>query len=716
MKFGVLILNSMIDNDYLILEREPFFTFEEIMEDKVKKTLRLQPYHLELGFRFHDIEIDARVRNGISLRHFPKWEEPTRLIEGVMDRMIKSSVIEIDKKAPFVQAINHLEGVKWCINPLVAEVSKSLVEELIDTTIILDNDVEFDTRDIRCENLNKHLKGQKLCTKMDLYSTLVKAVQERFRRLKIRLTSMKAKLKKLKVGGKIHTNIKAELARAYKKFEKHNLNWLAKQICLSTQSKALRDSAILNTMHGENGWGNFNFYLSMFLDFRGRVYARDAFFSYQSSDLARGHLMFAEQKVMTERGYEHLSVHIANSYNQTYEQKDLRGLNWLTEDYLTDLIEDDIPGISVDKMSRTDRIQWTDEHLELFRAIADDPIGHSKIWRNAEKPWVFLSLCFELVSFWRSIAEGEEYLSQIPIAIDGSSNGTQHLAAMSKDEVAGRMVGLIPMDKPIDFYIVVAKGIINRNVGTDLGALLAKIPMKLMRKGISKRGTMTKAYDAGVKCIADIIYKDCYDAGMTKKYGITKSIAKKLSKDLVDTYNAICYGPVEIKNYLQALVHHQMDETEATQIEWWTPSDFHVISEKYISRKHKVNLPFTQGVICAVIREFTDMPATHELVSGISPNWVHSMDASHMSLVINSLNELGITSFGAIHDSFSVHAEDIDDLLYVTKDIFIDMYEGDVFKEMKEQLVGLYSTFMEEPPKEGNLDLSKVMGSDYFFS
>ena len=74
---------------------------------------------------------------------------------------------------------------------------------------------------------------------------------------------------------------------------------------------------------------------------------------------------------------------------------------------------------------------------------------------------------------------------------------------------------------------------------------------------------------------------------------------------------------------------------------------------------------------------------------------------SHMTLVINELNKLGIVSFGAIHDSFSVHAEDIDDLLYITKDTFIDMYSGDVFKEMKEQIVGVNSTFAEAPPKKG---------------
>ena len=45
--------------------------------------------------------------------------------------------------------------------------------------------------------------------------------------------------------------------------------------------------------------------------------------------------------------------------------------------------------------------------------------------------------------------------------------------------------------------------------------------MKLIRKGISKRGSMTRAYDAGARKIGEIIYQDCYDAGITSVYDIS---------------------------------------------------------------------------------------------------------------------------------------------------------------------------------------------------
>lgn len=718
-QLGSLIVESMIKNNYLTLHRESYSNFEEIIKDGEKTKVRYNPYHLELGSNYSDIKLPIKERNGISIRKFPKWENKERMIMGCKDVLVKGNV-EIDKETPpeFIKSINSLEEVQWEINSKVAEISIQLRKTLTDTNIRVKTkdgqNREFDVTDIKRESTNKELKDLELYYNDELFephkgnNAIVKA-------LEFQMVKIENQIKKIKK----ETAKKKSLVKKLKKLQDvygvENKNWLSKQTCLRVRSQANRDEFILNTIHGDKnapGWLGYKFYLANFLDFRGRIYARDPYFSYQSSDLARGHMMFAEKRLMTDKGYRHLLVHIANSFNQSYTVSELKELTWLEGNYIQDLEQDKIPDISVDKMNLQDRINWAENNLEMMLDIALDPIESKDIWFNAEKPWVFLSLCFEVVQY---LAEDGDYYSQIPIAIDGTVNGTQHLAAMSKDEIAGKMVGLVPQEKPIDFYVIVAKGIIKRNIDNDLGKVLAKIPMKLIRKGISKRGTMTKAYDAGVKCIANIIYTDCYDAGMTAKYGITRSIASKLAKDLVETYNSLCSGPVAVKNYLQALTKHRIKELGYTSAKWKTPSGFPVNAEKWITRKKKTVVRLNKDRIDLVYHEVTDKPALHEIMSGISPNYVHSMDASHMCLVINKLKSIGVTSFGAIHDSFSVHADEVDKLLNVTKDVFIKMYSCDVMLDMMKQFIDFDEKFEGKIPKKGHLNLSKIRESEYFF-
>jgi len=718
-QLGSIIVESLIKNKYLTLHREDFMTYDELVIDGKKKKTRFQPYHLELGERFDKIKMPIKERTGISIRKYPKWESKERMIMGCKDILVKGKVkINKETPAPFLEAINSLEQVQWEINPKVAEISIQLQNHLTDTNIRVEtkdgqNQV-FSVLDIRREGINKDLKGVDLYHNDTLFEPH-KGNSATVKTIEMQMVKLESQLKNIKPTSKKYKPIVKKIKECQELYEIQNRYWLAKQTCLRIRSQANRDSFILNTIHGDKnapGWLGYKFYLANFLDFRGRVYARDPYFSYQSSDLARGHLMFGEKKLMTNSGYKHLLVHLANSYNQSYKISELEELDWLEFDYITNLKIDGIPDISVDKMTLQDRVNWAENNLDMILGIAMDPIEDKAIWLDAEKPWVFLSLCFEVIQY---LAEDGDYYSQIPIAIDGSVNGTQHLAAMSKDEVAGKMVGLIPQERPIDFYIVVAKGIINRNVGNDLGKILANIPMKLIRKGISKRGTMTKAYDAGVRCIANIIYTDCYDAGMTRKYGITRSVANRLAKDLVGTYNSLCSGPVAIKNYLQALTKHRIKELGYNSAQWETPSGFPVRSEKWITRKKKTVVRLNKDRIDLVYHEVTDKPSLHEIMSGISPNYVHSMDASHMSLVINHLRSIGITSFGAIHDSFSVHADDVDKLLETTKEVFIEMYNCNIISEMYEQFVHCDESFSAKVPNQGGLDLEQIRQSKYFF-
>ena len=68
-----------------------------------------------------------------------------------------------------------------------------------------------------------------------------------------------------------------------------------------------------------------------------------------------------------------------------------------------------------------------------------------------------------------------------------------------------------------------------------------------------------------------------------------------------------------------------------------------------------------------------------------------------------------------IHDSFSTHASDVEDMLAITKDTLVKMYDDkNVFEDIRNNITG--GTDDVDQPPLGSLEIQEVYDSDYFFS
>lgn len=449
------------------------------------------------------------------------------------------------------------------------------------------------------------------------------------------------------------------------------------------------------------------FYQAVECDYRGRVYYTESFLNFQGSDIARGLFQFGDMKLMDPKGYRWLCIHTACSYNQSYTLEELGGIEWLETDYSEHLINEGLETISVDKMTLEDRERWTIESIGWILGLAEN----KEFRMEAEKPVQFLSCCLEVEGYLNN----SQYLSSLPIPIDGSNNGWQHLAAMSKDKQAGELVSLVPQDIQKDFYVQVAKRLIERMPEWFKDK---QIPMKDIRKGITKRGSMTRAYSAGQRKISENMYYDCHAEGYTEKYGITKEDCDILSKNLILAINDTCVGPLKTMKFLQKLTDYILNSGYKS-LDWTTPSGFPVLYEVW--RQHNMVIRSTiRGFgqighsikVPTIIPEVGRIPCRRSFASGCSPNFVHSMDAAHMALVINSFGG----NFGAIHDSFSTHASDIDRLLEHTKWQFAIMYNTDnFFYKIENMLLETREGYNIKQPEIGDLNISDIIKSDYFF-
>ena len=498
-------------------------------------------------------------------------------------------------------------------------------------------------------------------------------------------------------------------------------------------------------------WVGKVFYQTIEADYRGRLYYQEPFLNFQGSDWSRGVMQFANGEVMTKDGEYWLAVHTAASYNQSYDIDEIP--SWVEIDYASYLKSEGLDSISVDKFTLNDRVRWTNENMETIISA-----GEHKIFAdNAEKPVSFLACCIE----WFNISECEgEYTSYLPIPIDGSNNGWQHLGAMSKDTRTGELVGLVATEIQRDFYVQTAKQLLE--IGDEK---LNAMPMKHVRKGISKRGSMTRAYSAGATTMAKNMWFDCRSEDFDKKYDIEEEDCLKYSHELIRAINTVCPGPLETMKYLQKLAafeigtyHKYKDGVEAgkeykgilseiselynqpaeerdverlqylreesykyysvlvegngsKRIRWTTPSGFPVKYENWRTETFKTKGTLLGRRITHVVRVELDVPNAHGFMCGISPNYVHSMDASHMAMVIDEFNG----DFGAVHDSFSTHASKVDRLLEITKRTFVDMYDVDNYYDSIQQSITRRTDNVRQPTL-GSLEIQEVYDSDYFFA
>jgi hypothetical protein len=455
------------------------------------------------------------------------------------------------------------------------------------------------------------------------------------------------------------------------------------------------------------------FYQEISCDYRGRVYYQEPFLEYQGSDMARSLFLFDEEKLVTEDGYRWLLIHAANSYNKSFTLKELKKTQWTT-DYTAHLKKEGLDTISLDKMSIDDRVLWAERNILFLREVA----AQNLVVEDAEKPYALLAVCHELRNHF--LAQGS-YCSSLPVPIDGSNNGWQHLAAMSKDKQAGALVSLTPSELQQDFYVAVAK---------DLVKLMPdwfkerSIPMKNIRKGIAKRGSMTRAYSAGKTRIAKNMYDDCHVEGFTVKYNISEKDCDYLAGNLIKAINQVCAGPLKTTKFLQKIAEHELNKGRK-YLTWTTPSGFPVVYKAYLQHERKQRGTIKgikgnkDGRVMHVVRvdvltkdKKDKVPCRRSFASGISPNFVHSMDAAHMANTINTFEG----TFAAVHDSFASHASNVSLLQEATKSTFVAQYDVENFFDYIQGVVMLFSeTFETLQPELGDLNIKDVYQSEYFF-
>lgn len=431
-------------------------------------------------------------------------------------------------------------------------------------------------------------------------------------------------------------------------------------------------------------------YFPHVVDWRGRIYCLSSYVNPQMDDMGKGLLRLSKGKPLGEEGAFWLAVHGANNYG-------------------------------VDKVSFDDRINWVLDNAEDIIGSALDPHANH-FWQDADNPWQFLAFCQEWTGY---SMQGDSYISHLPVGLDGSCNGLQNFSAALRDPLGGAATNLVPSDTPTDIYQLVAdKTAEVVKADAAAGDAWARLWDGKVARWVAKRPTMTMPYGS-------------------ERYGyrdqLVEEIKKRESKtgesvlgEGVDKYNACTYLAGVIDSSLRGTVVKaamamawlkevaRVASKNGLPIHWVTPSGFVAMQDYRTIKGKRFDFMVAGRRVQLWMNIETDELNGRKMAQAVAPNVIHSFDAAHLCRTVSYAKEQGIEDFAMVHDSYGTHAADCGKLAVILREAFIDQYSGDVFKDwveqIKSQLPPELAAQIPPPPPQGDLDLSLIRESEYFFA
>ncbi|XP_067946451.1 DNA-directed RNA polymerase, mitochondrial-like [Watersipora subatra] len=445
-----------------------------------------------------------------------------------------------------------------------------------------------------------------------------------------------------------------------------------------------------------NHFKNGTFWMPHDVDFRGRAYPISRYLSQVSSDPLRAILTFAKGQPLGERGLDWLKIHLVN----------LSGFK--------------------KKESTTTRLAFADEVLPLALQSAARPLEGKQWWQDLDSPWQGLAACMELKAAFDS-GDPVNYLSTLPVHQDGSCNGLQHYAALGGDTVGASAVNLLPADRPHDTYQDVAnRAELCRARDAANGNPIAQMLEGHITRKVVKQTVMTKVYGVTQYGSKLQIYKHLSEQSPGLGSANLQKASAYLSSKLFESMASMFISSTEIQNWL-TLCAQEITTTVGKPVSWKTPLGLSVTQNYWTgSLKADKDGQSESGFTDLHHDASVERPDVNKNRNGFPPNFIHSLDASHMMLTALRCHRHGIT-FASIHDCFWTHANSIDTMNKICRESFYDIHSQPILSNLSDYFVKNYIN-PDDPEHEflgrlvrsvipkGNLDLSLVKKSEYFFS
>ncbi|KAL0741238.1 hypothetical protein Bca4012_082751 [Brassica carinata] len=310
----------------------------------------------------------------------------------------------------------------------------------------------------------------------------------------------------------------------------------------------------------------------------------------------------------------------------------------------------------VEKLSHDGRLAFVENHLDDIIDSAENAIHGKRWWLKAEDPFQCLAACVILAQALKSPSP-YSVISHLPI-----------------HQFEAAAVNLVAGEKPADVYSEISlrvheimKKDSSKDPESNPTAALAKILINQVDRKLVKQTVMTSVY--GVTYV-----------------GAREQIKRRLEEKGVITdermlFAAACYSAKVRRVTLAAL--GEIFEAARAIMSWLGDC------AKVDVRKQRTAFP---------------------------PNFVHSLDGTHMMMTAVACREAGL-NFAGVHDSYWTHACDVDTMNRILREKFVELYSTPILEDLLQSFQESYPNLVFPPvPKRGDFDLKEVLKSQYFFN
>jgi DNA-directed RNA polymerase len=441
--------------------------------------------------------------------------------------------------------------------------------------------------------------------------------------------------------------------------EEEKISYRRMRTEIEDQNSALAQKNYRTTeaLYVANKYKKDTFWIPWSFDFRGRVYPIPTSLSPQGTDFDKSLIYFEEEGPVNEWW---LAFQVATTYG-------------------------------LDKAPMQTRIDWVIENHDFLSYIANDPEGTISEWSSVEEPWCFIAAVLE---YDQCVIKKIKKTSGLPVSVDATCSGLQHLSALALDKTAAEMVNVVPTDKPSDGYLIVAE---------KAKEILPEHLHHLITRKVTKRTVMTTPYGVTENSARDYIRQEL--KGIELEKGELQMIVKAIYRYGV---RKVFDGPCRSMEFIQKAAGERIKSGETT-IEWVTPSGFPVVQEYRKNEAERINTKLLgQRILTSLLKEWEQRQIDlSKAKTAASPNLIHSLDAALLHLVFAEWGR----PFTVIHDCVLGRSCDMNDMGSAIRDKFVEIYSQPVLKDWSRQL----GVDFDESVMLNTLDINDVQQSAYFF-